>query len=54
MLTGENFSALHGNTVMSFKLVITSQEKDTQIFGNKDENALILVTKSALAPKNKG
>lgn len=54
MLTGENISALHGNTGMSSKLVITSQEKDIEIFVNKDENTLILVIESALAPQNKG
>lgn len=54
MLTGENISALHGNTLMSSKLLITSQEKDIELFVNKDKNTLILVIESALVPQKKG
>lgn len=43
----ENISALHGNTVMSSNLVITSQERDIEIFLNKDENTFVLVIVSS-------
>lgn len=39
---------------MSSKLVITSQDKDIEMFVNKDENTLNLVIEWALAPQNKG
>lgn len=53
MLTGENISAVHGITVMSSKLAITSQEEDLKIFVYKDENTPILGIQSALVPQKK-